>query len=96
MKKVKFLLIFNTLFVASFCVAADICNVCLDTPPETQQLHTGKGGSHNPHGHTTKLEKPLFTGPLFYSLDNSEKLPLPLHSGVFFKLYDQKNIASEY
>ena len=91
MEKVKILIVIVSASLATrFGLAAEICNVCLHTPPETKQLHAGKGAGYGEQGHTTKLEKPLFSGSLFYSLDDSEKKPLPLLGGVFFQINDRK------
>lgn len=71
--------------------AADICNVCLDTPTPTTKMITGRGGSSMPMDadKVRVLDKPIFTGELFYELDNTDPKPLPKEKGVFFTISDK-------
>lgn len=85
--------IFVMIAGAASAGAEEICRICLDTPKPTSELITGKGGSHPGQGEgnrINKLPKPMFTGQLFYVVDDQEKVSLPPNKGVYFTISDQK------
>lgn len=82
-------LLFLLLATIESAWAVSICRVCLTTPQEISQLTSHNGTRSGSQPRSRKLVRPLFTGDLFYSVDDEEPKPLPKGQGVYFELNDR-------
>lgn len=88
-------LLLLTAFVLTpiYSMGSNMCNICLYTPEPTSEMRHGKGGNTVAQGeqdHVEKLSAPLYTGDLFFSFDNQDRLPLPSKKGVFLSVQGKK------